>query len=1322
MAELHLRAEDVQDTDHWRWRLTDQGGAFLADHAVALDPADPEYEGFVDLAGFLRDRAVPDQRVASEQALVDRVGAWIGERVLGEAVGRAIVDESPVVVRVLLPPDDKGLGYRPLELAHVEGVPLARQDVSLVVEVEGEARGAAKQPVAESLRVLAVFSLPTEGTLLALRRERYELVRLVRRIASRYGRAIELHVLQYGVTRERFAEALEDGRGWDVVHFSGHGLTGGLVLEQPDGAGELVAAGELVGLLRSTRARLKLAVLSSCLSAAGATAETRRELGLAVPDALEAEASANVAAPPLPGLARELVRRLDCAVLAMRYSVMDDFAIALDEQLYEGLLGRRQPLARAVQLAVPRAAGPRPSAGAPAISVATPALFGPLAATLSLTPPPGRASFNVDTSKVAYFPDEPVRFVGRAGVLARASMVLAPQNQQQRNTVLLHGMAGAGKTACALELAYRHEQAFGALAFWQAPEQGREITTSLRDLAVALETQLEGFAMVHAVGSEAELRRFLPRLTQLLTDQAVLLVLDNLESLLTEQGGWRDPNWGLLVDALLAHEGESRLVLTSRIPPQDLDRRVLAEPVHALSLDEALLLARELPHLGPLLRQDGTVTRGQEAAESGVALVRRVLNVVQGHPKLLELADAEAANPQALRERLAEADRALPGQAGRLGAFFARGESQLAPEHFLTVLAGWTRGAASSLPEGPRTLFWLLCALEEADRWQFVVEDNWADLWRRLDRSGEPPALDKALAPLLARALVQVDQKQDKEDAPVRYRVHPGVAEAARQAAGAGFQGAVDTKLAAYWQAVFRQALEAEGGEAGGWVVRAGRGAAPYLLRLADWPTASGLLEQVFFRDASPATVHAVLPLLRQIAQATEGTDRELIDAGRLVRALVQAQPEEAEAQLRPLLERAVAQERFDVASSAAGDLMNLLRESGRLAEALGLVEQMEGYARRAGFGPWTQLADRAQRLQLLHLVGRHEQVLAEVEALQDELATLPEISEQEERVAPWQVREIIFQVGALAASALGRWEAALALNAEVASSRTTRGAGDLVLAGTRYNDYGPLLELGLVDEARGLLLACREVFQAESDVAGLGQVFNALAEFEATLGHVDDAIGFVQAALRYKYIGMDPDAAGVSHFNLAGYLLRAGRDPAAALAHGLAAVLLAYQSGSGRLRERLPALAKDLEDLGDRAVVPGSFDVLCELVEQVEGVRFAELFARLPGPAADGDEALAAVLRLARELPAEPAGAGQGLLEQWEPVIRTMVTAAQGDAETAEALEPLLADLEKTEDWAALVGVLRRVLAGERGDGLLGGLDEVDSQLVAEVLRRLRD
>src|SRR5262249_59908146 len=124
-------------------------------------------------------------------------------------------------------------------------------------------------------------------------------------------------------------------------------------------------------------------------------------------------------------------------------------------------------------------------------------------------------------------PAEPQRCGGRTGPMAAATAALAPESG--RAAVLLHGMAGAGKTACAVELAYRHETAFTALAFWQAPTRGEEWATALADLAQRLESQLRehGFTMVDKIGTLAELQAFLPRLTQVLERSGLLLVLDN---------------------------------------------------------------------------------------------------------------------------------------------------------------------------------------------------------------------------------------------------------------------------------------------------------------------------------------------------------------------------------------------------------------------------------------------------------------------------------------------------------------------------------------------------------------------------------------------------------------------------------------------------------------------------------------------------------------------------------------------------------------------------------------------------------------------------
>jgi hypothetical protein len=63
-----------------------------------------------------------------------------------------------------------------------------------------------------------------------------------------------------------------------------------------------------------------------------------------------------------------------------------------------------------------------------------------------------------------------------------------------------------------------------------------------------------------------------------------------------------------------------------------------------------------------------------------------------------------------------------------------------------------------------------------------------------------------------------------------------------------------------------------------------------------------------------------------------------------------------------------------------------------------------------------------------------------------------------------------------------------------------------------------------------------------------------------------------------------------------------------------------------------LQALSQHLASFSpDPPPLPGNFDELSEIVERVEGVRFRELFSRLPTEnASTGDEALQKVLELA--------------------------------------------------------------------------------------------
>ena len=368
--------------------------------------------------------------------------------------------------------------------------------------------------------MLAVFSLPTRTSVLALRRERHELARLVRRIGARQQRRMSLSLLQYGVTRERLAEVVDSGDGWDVLHLSGHGGRGQFLLERDDGSPDEVDTGELARLLRPLRRRVRLAVVSACESAAATMAETLRWVGLdeqaehlehedlQAPHALIQPSGP---AQPVTGIARALVEQLGCAAVAMRYPVTDEFATAFTTDLYERVFGRNQALGTALARAVAETTGSQPSPTRPAICLATPVLIGVQAAGLKLDVPTGQPMIDPALVRIERFPPEPERFVGRAQVMAQASVALAPRSRLEG--VLLHGMAGSGKTACALELAYRHQDSFAATAFWQAPETDDAFGEALADLAAALDIQLGryGFAMSGNITPIESLQAFVPR-------------------------------------------------------------------------------------------------------------------------------------------------------------------------------------------------------------------------------------------------------------------------------------------------------------------------------------------------------------------------------------------------------------------------------------------------------------------------------------------------------------------------------------------------------------------------------------------------------------------------------------------------------------------------------------------------------------------------------------------------------------------------------------------------------------------------------------------
>ncbi len=837
---------------------------------------------------------------------------------------------------------------------------------------------------------------------------------------------------------------------------------------------------------------------------------------------------------------------------------------------------------------------------------------------LPLAPSVGKPVFDPTVEAKARFPAEPTRFVGRAQAMAAAGTALAPASEHR--AVVFHGIAGVGKTTCAVELAYRSRRTFVTLVFWSAPTDPDQFGDALRLLAVALEAQLTDyrFVMVEEIATLERLQDFLPTLTDVLADASLLLVLDNLETLLTPEGQWRDLRWAPLIGALTGHHGSSRVILTSRTMPAGLNpNTVLIQPVHALSRNESLWLVRRLPNLRALLHT--------------VALGRRVLTLAQGHPTLLELADAAAGDPPRLAYQLAEIEAAVNGTA--LAASLPEDDTRLDAEQALQIFTTWTITVAATLPAPARLLLQVLCRVEETDRSTAVVGANWAALWRRLDRPGEPPPLASAVASLVTAALIATDPIEDPTE-PVRYRIHPGIVEAIHAVTPEPVTAAVDAQLTAWWTAVVGGwAIEQHqaGKDTSGFRVWASLAAARYLLRQHDWNTASCLLERALIQEAySPVASLAVVPLLRRIAEATGA----LKDLTVLAAAVRKVDPGEAEILLRRAYDQATTESEHGLASATAGDLVTLLRDQGRLREALIQADQKIEHTRRAGFGAWTQLSDQGRRLQILGLLGHHEQILLDLPTLRTRMASLPDQRAHNDRVNPWNAREGVLDIGRLSAMALQRWDEALELNNEIASTRRRRDASAHEIARTRFNDYVPLLHLGRLADIDRLLRDCQDVFATIGDIAQLAMVYSARADLEDKRDHPVAAVEFQRTALRLCYLHPDSREVSTAHHHLADYLSRITGKSAEQRAHRLTASLVNHLTGdTHELTNTLTTLASELRNdtIGpDAPVLPATLPEITRLVDADDGIRLGDLVLALCPDPATAERALADLLTTA--------------------------------------------------------------------------------------------
>lgn len=1295
METLQLTATERLNPFEWRWSLSrldysaKRPKQVLGEHHVQLNPKQWQYQAWRDIGTYLEHHTTSNRQWERQVAILQELGEWVGEYVFGGLL-KEICHGTELSQKTILVTESNpnhrlpGLVNYPLELARMGDQSISSNNRISLVYGNLSGQRLAPSRVCGKVRILAVFSLPTSSSALNLRAERFRLQQITKSIAAD-GQDVEVRILQYGVTRERLRTIICDGPGWDVIHFSGHGLESGLVLEGDKGEADRVPTNQLVDILKPTKKTLAWVTLSSCLSGANARALERIDVHN------RRSPAAGSCRPRITILAQAVSELLDCAVLAMRYPVYDEFATRFTRDVYETVLRDGKPLHVAVKRALPK-----PTDSYPPISELTPVLFG--SRSMDLTVQADRKPPDIQNSAIRLpLPEE--NFVGRVNELSQCSRILVSKSQHKG--ILMRGMAGCGKSACAAELAWHHVELgrFRKFLWHSVRKDDVDPAGALRDFATLLDRQFPSLSLLDSVDDPDEFPRRLLTLSEIVGQSDLLLFLDQLDAVIaqTPTGAvWQDERWGYVINALLQHENNSRVIITSQFElPCDTSAypapsscshffdELYEVVMNPLSLDESILLARQLPNLRAL---------SEAPADSrDLELFREVLNAAKGHPRLLDLANA--AIKQGTLSELLGPTSTHPFQAGEQAI-------STGSENRIAILHHWALTVINSLPERARFLFMFLCCMEDGDRLDHILEptlegvvrgfsDQFDDFKQEIqdefkDCSPEE-ALEKALAERAKSfdtggaivfdinhgnrtitSLTDEEMEQVRDFFQVttdsthqvlsrlsafakrleadfhsllhagltrrlpsndprskyRYEIHPTIADIGREICPGDFYERVAGRLAQYWYHGFRLGEATEQSTAGGHQLRqCARHAIPYLLVAKEFGILVSLLQTLLLRGIDSELCEGLAPVMDQALAGTEGTSQELAVRGMKAEMSFKCgRFKEAETALRELIDIAESRCDYVVANTALAHLIHLLRHNGRNDDALDVIGRKAEVTRKGELGQLISVIDRGMKLQILYHKGQHNDVYEQVKVLLEEIES---IDPKEHSIAKhFQVRETTLNLAYSTAVALGKWEEALSYNRDMRHSLSKRGATKIEHYKCIFNNFAPLLSSDRVESAKHVLVSCKGVFEEAKEPGLLSASLSALARIERETGNRRHAQRMAEDSLRFVYQRGIPGDCAEAHKLLASLVA-----PKEALPHLLAAAWIEAHSTDGAITDSILLINDCIVtselgfDSSPMLTVDGSgLQPITSAVEEVNGVTFNKLVCRL----CDGDMTLA--------------------------------------------------------------------------------------------------
>ena len=1247
--DLVITADAINQTTEIR--LLDEHGSQLAyRHTDFKKISLSRRLGLFDLRNYIRNYV----DVSKETAAVADIGVCIAEKVLGEEIFlRLWKSQSQRRLRIFLPgataEDNRfaaALARIPWEIARPGADKDTLEQRSLTVCVVHEGAEPDSQPLTlghdEPLRILLVFAEAPGSRPLGARRERQELQRLLQREIYPQRRVVA-HILSHGVTRERLKSQIQENNGYHIVHWSGHGQMNTLELVKQGGMKDTLSGEGLLDIFVKAGGFVpRLFFLSACHSGDIVQVRDWKDFLIAAdgsePSGKDIGPSVDTKEIPLEqetgytGTAHALLSGGVPSVLAMRYSVGDDYASGLAVEFYRALLAHAQPKSIAVALNMARQAVRDPmrheQARFAACDHATPVLYG--AEQLDLIVPQGRSPA-LDTRdprlhRIAELTVvEHTHFVGRTRELSGlgADFVGASHSVAVKPVAVITGLGGMGKTALAAEALALWETRFQWVLIYQAKPNALPFEATLTDIHLKLMGELGRYHdhvrsnpadAIHRVATSEftgpeRLKRLINNLVRELRDEAVLLVLDNFETNLkphpvsTQQAAeptWQsqDPTWDECLRRLAVElvGTPSRVLVTCRHPLAAL----IGMPFHAtrlgpLSPGEAALYLREHPNLSRMVF-------GEDATERELA--KRLLTASRFHPLLMDRLARLATGDAALRSRFLEALETLETRSdfSNLPTLFETGERDSRELAYLNdALAVSIDRLIESVDRHGRRLLWII-ALANDPETLHLVQSVWNGAVSDKERRRLPdPAL--LLRYLVSLGLVTEERSEPHDTNPnltchelVRERIRAWMERNPSDRAGqteSSVRIAYATTLVSLFAALLKENEKI--------AVECGRRAIVYYVEAEAFEELGHFALAVVVSVGDPQLLGGLLPHLQAAARsAPPGRPSWLCllvladamdNAGRTNESFPFYQEAAA-------LAKAAAEKGGDDAKQAWHDYANII---GNCAVAFRHV---------SNFHLSREL--QKERASALTKAGAHEvEILStEVEALRLDVEqgeaerVLPDIEKRVAKMQDWWNRarkegdipgaliahfyESALDLDRMVRTTLNDWEAALGRTDEILKLAADRGQPIDHQMVYQRNRAVLLTQLGRFTEAKDVLDSCLEIFR--NDPINRARTFHTLSDLFAKQGDFAQAIIQGRRSLALLDTLPNPGERSIAHSALALYFQRSeearGRDEAAG--HRLAALVYGIVTSHAQgLGQAVQSYAESINLTDPTPVVP---------------------------------------------------------------------------------------------------------------------------------------